>query len=76
MHIASDRQLTLNFELRVEIFMRRHVSINYEDFKIVFVCPYPKERNHPSFINISPAVVIDTSMERFTRLLQHGKPKI
>ena len=36
------------------------------------VCPYPEKRNHPSFINISPTVVIDTSMERSLRVLEHG----
>ena len=46
-----------------------------EDSKTVSVCPYPEERNHPSFVNISPALVIDTSMERSSRVLQHGNPK-
>ena len=32
--------------------------------------------NHPSFINVSPAVVIDTSMERSSRVLHHENPKI
>ena len=35
-----------------------------------------KSWNHLSFVNISPTLVIDTSMERFSRLLQHGNPKI
>ena len=26
------------------------------------VCPYPEKRNHPSFVNISPPLVIDTSI--------------
>ena len=30
--------------------------------------------NHPSFVNISPTLVIDTSMERSSRVLQHGNP--
>ena len=30
--------------------------------------------NHPSFVNISPTV-IDTTMERSSRVLQHGNPK-
>ena len=52
----------------------------YEDSKTPSVCPfvspYPKKINHPSFVNISPTLVIDTSMERSSRVLQHGNPKI
>ena len=40
------------------------------------VCPYPEKRNHHSFVNISPTLVIDTSMERSSRVLHHGNPKI
>ena len=40
------------------------------------ICPYPEKRNHPVFVNISPTLVIDTSMERSSRVLQHGNPKI
>ena len=35
-----------------------------------------KSWNHLSFINISPTLVIDTSMERFSRVLHHENPKI
>ena len=38
-------------------------------------CPYPEKRNHLSFVNISPTLVIDTSMERSSRLLQHAHGK-
>ena len=44
----------------------------YEDSKSVSVRPYPEKRNHPIF-NISPTLVIDTSMERSSRVLQHYK---
>ena len=37
------------------------------------VCPYVEIRNHPGFVNISPTLVIDTSMEMFSRVLHHGK---
>ena len=47
----------------------------YEDSNIP-ICPYPEKRNHLSFVNISPTLVIDTSMERFSRVLQHEKTKI
>ena len=55
----------------------------YEDSKTVsvrpsvcpFVCPHPEKRNH-SFVNISPTLVINASMERSSGVLQHGNPKI
>ena len=40
------------------------------------ICPYPEKRNHHSFVNISPTLVIDTSMESSSRVLHHGNPKI
>ena len=40
------------------------------------ICPYPEKRNHHSFVNISPTLVINTSMERSSRVLRHGNPKI
>ena len=56
----------------------------YEDSKTLSVrpsvrpsiCPYPEKRNHHSFVNISPTLVIDTSMERSSRVLHHGNHKI
>ena len=51
-----------------------------EDSKTVSVCPsvcpHPEKRYHHSFVNISPTLVIDTSMERSSRVLHHGNPKI
>ena len=35
-----------------------------------------KSWNHHSFVNISPTLVINTSMERSSRVLQHGNPEI
>ena len=40
------------------------------------ICPYPEKRNHHSFVNISPTLVIDTSMERSSQVLHDAKPKI
>ena len=40
------------------------------------ICPYPEKRNHHSFVNISPTLVIDTSMGRSSRVLHHGNQKI
>ena len=35
-----------------------------------------KSWNHLSFVNVSPTLVIDTSMETSSRVLLHGNPKI
>ena len=40
------------------------------------VCPHPEKRYHHSFVNISPTLIIDTSMKRSSRVLHHGNPKI
>ena len=47
-----------------------------EDSKTVSDCLYPEWRSHLSFVNISPALVIDTSMERSSRVLHHEISKI
>ena len=62
----SDRQLTLNFELWVKnFFVYRHVSIwGFHNPVCPSVCPYPEKRYHYSIVNISPTVVIDTSITR------------
>ena len=73
-----DRQLTTNFDLLGGNFLCADMFPN-EDSKTVSVCPsvcpYPEKRNHLSFVNISPTLVIDTSMERSSRVLQHENPK-
>ena len=51
----------------------------FEIDKIEF-CPYPEfpyaeKKNRSGFVNISPTLVIDTSMERSSRVLQHGNQK-
>ena len=71
-----DRRLTTNFELWVEIFCVPtcfHVRIPKP---CLSVCPHPEKRYHHSFVNISPTLVIDTLMERSSRVLYHGNPKI
>ena len=44
----------------------------YEDSEILSVypsvCLYLESRNQPTLVNISPTVVIDTSMERSSRV--------
>ena len=70
----NNRQLTPNFELK--FFVYRHVSMwgIWNGFSLS-ICLYPEKRNHPCFDNISPTLVIDTSMKRSLRALQHGNPK-
>ena len=68
----------MSFELK--FFVCRHVSIWGFQNRVcpsvcLSVCLYPEWRNHHSFVHISPALVIDTSMERPSRVLQHGNPK-
>ena len=68
----SDRELTPNFELK---FLCADM-FPYEDSKTVSVCPYPEKRIHLNFVNVSPTLVIDTSMESSSRVLHHEHPKI
>ena len=64
----SDQQLTPNFGALSWNFLCADM-FPCEDSKTVSVCPYPEKINHPSFFNISPTVIIDTSMERYSQLL-------
>ena len=69
-----DRRLTTNFELK--FFVCRHVSMwGFQNRVCLSFCPHPEKRYHHSFVNISPTLVIDTSMERSSRVLQHGNQK-
>ena len=72
----SDPQLTPNLELWVEIFCVPTCFHMRIPKLCLSVLPYPEKRNHSSFVNISPTLIIDTSMERFSRVLQHGNPII
>ena len=73
----------MSFELK--FFVCRHVSIWGFQNRVCLsvrlsvcqsVCPHPEKRNHHSFVNISPTLVIDASMERSSRVLQHENLKI
>ena len=69
-------QLTINFELWVEIFCVPtwfHMRIPKP---CLSVRPYPENWNHPGFVNISLTLVNDTSMERSSRVLQYENRKI
>ena len=60
------------FQNRVCLSVRPSVRLSV----CLSVCPHPEKRYHHSFVNISPTLVIDTSMERSSRVLHHGNPKI
>ena len=65
----------LNFSMETQKF-----EFFSKEFKIEFSL-VPKSWNHISFVNISPTLVINTSMLRSSRVatsykLQHGNPKI
>ena len=65
----------MSFELK--FFVCRHVSMwGFQNHVCLSVCPHPEKRYHHSFVNITPTLVIDTSMERTSRVLHHGNPKI
>ena len=65
----------MSFELK--FFVCWHVSIwGFQNRVCLSVCPHPEKRYHHRFVNISPTLVIDTSMERSSRVLQHGNQKI
>ena len=72
-YIGINMKLTNNFEHWVEIFC---VPTFFHVRNPNCVCLYPEKRNHHSFVNSSPTLVIDISMERSSRVLQHGNPKI
>ena len=52
------------FQNRVRLSVRLPVCLS--------ICPYPEKRNHLSFVNVNPTLVIDTSMERSSRVLHHA----
>ena len=71
----------MSFELK--FLVCRHVSIWGFQNRVclsvrpsVCVCPHPEKIYHHSSVDISPTLVIDTSMERSSRELHHGNPKI
>ena len=72
----SDRRLTTNFEPWVEIFCVPTCFHMRIPKPCLSVCPHPEKRNNHSLVNISPTLVIDASMGRSSRVLQHGNPKI
>ena len=70
-----DWQLTTNFELWVEIFCVPtcfHMRIPKACLSVRLSVPREKT---PGFVDISPTLVIDTSMERCSQVLQHWNPK-
>ena len=49
-------------------------SLKFEFWLVFWLVP--NSWNHLRFVYISPTLAIDTSMERSSRVLQHGNPKI
>ena len=64
------------FQNRVCLSVRLSVCSSVCLSVCLSICPYPEKRNHHSFVNISPTLVIDTSMERSSQVLHDAKPKI
>ena len=64
----------MSFELK--FFVCRHVSMWGFQNRVCLSVRTPEKRNPLSFVNISPTLVIDASMERSSRVLHHGNPKI
>ena len=56
-------------------FFSKKFEIDEIEFCLYPEFPYAEKRNRPGFVNISPTIVINTSMERSSRVLQHGNPK-
>ena len=78
--IMHSRHWGMHFELRGEIFCVPICFYLRIPKPCLSVRPYPEKRYHPSFVNMSPTLVIDTSMERSSRVLvtvlQHENPNI
>ena len=73
---------TLVIDTSMERFSRvlHHGNPEMWNFNEIEFCPYPEflyaeKRNRPGFVNISPTLVIDMSMERSSRVLRHGNQK-
>ena len=61
----------------MKFFVCRHVSMwGFQNRVCLSVPRLPEWRSHHSFVNISPTLTIDTSMERSSREVHHGNPKI
>ena len=71
-HIAIDsRLLILSWNFCVQTGFHMRILKSY-----LSVCSYSEERNCPGFVNISLTEVIDTWMERSSRVLHHRNPEM
>ena len=66
----SSRVLPTTWNSKKLNFFQKKFEIDEIEF-----CSYPEKRNLSDFVNISPTLVIDTSMERSLRVLQHKNLK-
>ena len=67
--------MAINTAVHQRNFLQCTALVPYEDSKTVSLCLYSEKRNYHNFVNISPTLVIDTSMERSSQVLQHKNPK-
>ena len=63
-----DRQITLILSFELKFIVCRHVSTWGFRNRVCLSVPREEKKAHPSFVNISPTVVNDTSMERSSRV--------
>ena len=79
-NISSTLVIDTSMERSLRVLQYRNLKIRFFFFKKVrnsnFDYSMGKNWNHHGFVNISPTLVIDISMERSSRVLHHGKPKI
>ena len=59
---------------KCEIFSKSSKLTKLNSVRTEF--PYAEKKKRPGFVNITPTLVIDTSTERSSRVLQHGNQKI
>ena len=67
--------MAINTAVHQRNFLQFTALVPYEDSKTVSLCLYSEKRNHYNFVNISSTVVVNTSMERSSQVLQHKNPK-
>ena len=66
----NSKPLSVCLSVRLSVRLSVHVSV------CLSVCTPSEEVTIHSFVNISPALVIDTSMKRSSQVLHHENSKI
>ena len=70
----NGKVFTITTAWKPQFFFFFFFSRKFEIDEIEF-CQYLEKRNRPGFVDICPTLVIDASMERSSRVLQHWNPK-